>query len=121
MNAEKYTQNALKAVQEAASTSAQYGNPTVDLDHLLDALLREKNDLIPTILESLKVDVSLLKSQIVRNLENKPKVGGGAQPFSKGDGRGAQSGRAGSAGDGRPLYQRGAFDAGHHCRGAGGI
>ncbi|MEI6101701.1 MAG: Clp protease N-terminal domain-containing protein, partial [Eubacteriales bacterium] len=81
MNAEKYTQNALKAVQEAVQTAKQYGNPTVDLDHLLDALLREKQDLIPSILSNLKVDVAQLRNQLTRNLESKPKVGGGAQPY----------------------------------------
>lgn len=82
MNAEKYTQNALKAVQEAVQTSMRYGNPTVDLEHVLDALLREKNDLIPTILSNLKVDVPQLKSQILRSIENKPKIGGASsQPY----------------------------------------
>jgi ATP-dependent Clp protease ATP-binding subunit ClpB len=82
MNAEKYTQNALKAVQEAVQTSMRYGNPTVDLEHILDALLREKNDLIPTILTNLKIDVPQLKSQILRSIENKPKLGGAqAQPY----------------------------------------
>ncbi len=82
MNAEKFTQNALKAVQEAVQTSMRYGNPTVDLEHILDALLREKNDLIPTILTNLKIDVPQLKSQILRSIENKPKLGGAqAQPY----------------------------------------
>ncbi len=79
MNAEKYTQNALKAVQEAVQTSMRYGNPTVDPDHILDALLKEKQDLIPSVLASLKVDVAGLKSQLARNIENKPKIGGQAQ------------------------------------------
>ena len=79
MNAEKYTQNALKAVQEAVQTSMRNGNPTVDLDHVLDALLREKQDLIPSVLSSLKVDVTGLKNQLARNIENKPKIGGAAQ------------------------------------------
>jgi ATP-dependent Clp protease ATP-binding subunit ClpB len=82
MNAEKFTQNALKAVQEAVATSVRLSNPTVDPDHILDALLKEKNDLIPTILINLKIDVPGLKAQIERDLENKPKVGGtAAQPY----------------------------------------
>ena len=82
MNAEKYTQNALKAVQEAVQTSIRHGNPTVDPEHILDALLREKNDLIPTILANLKIDVPQLKTQLLRNIENKPKIGGAAsQPY----------------------------------------
>jgi ATP-dependent Clp protease ATP-binding subunit ClpB len=81
MNADKFTQNALKAVQEAVAASIRYGNPTVDLDHLLSALLREKNDLIPTILTNMKIDVSGLSEQVTRNLENKPKIGGEAQPY----------------------------------------
>ena len=81
MNAEKYTQNALKAVQEAVQTSMRYGNSTVDLDHLLEAMLREKQDLIPSVLSSLKVDVQGLKNELVRNIESKPKVGNTAQPY----------------------------------------
>ena len=81
MNTEKFTQNALKAVQEAVGASVRYGNPTVDPEHLLDALLKEKNDLIPTIFINQKIDVPGLKAQIERNLENKPKVSGTAQPY----------------------------------------
>jgi ATP-dependent Clp protease ATP-binding subunit ClpB len=68
-------------VQDAVETGVRYGNPTVDPGHLLSALLREKNDLIPTILTNLKIDVPGLKAQTERNLENKPKIGGAAQPY----------------------------------------
>ena len=81
MNTDKLTQNALKAVQEAVASSIRYGNPTVDPDHLLSALLKEKNDLIPTILTNMKIDVPGLSEAVRRSLESKPKIGGEAQPY----------------------------------------
>lgn len=81
MNTEKYTQNALKAVQEAVQTAVRYGNPTVDLEHVLEALLREKQALIPSVLSALQVDVNGLKSRLIRAIESKPKMGGTAQPY----------------------------------------
>ena len=80
MNPEKYTQNSIKGLQEAMNISLENGNPTVDLDHLLEALISDSSGLIPSILKRMKVSIEELKETQEKAIEAKPKVLGGAQP-----------------------------------------
>ena len=80
MNTEKMTQNTIKALQEAMNLGGEYGNPTVDPDHLLAALLSDPKGLIPSIFERMGVDSKGLEQQLMDAIQKKPKVAGGAQP-----------------------------------------
>jgi len=80
MNAEKYTQNSIRGLQDAMSISLENGNPTVDLDHLLEALISDSNGLITSILKRMNVPLEELKESQQRAIDLKPKVSGGAQP-----------------------------------------
>jgi len=80
MNTEKMTQNTIKALQEAMNLGREYGNPTVDPDHLLAALLSDPKGLIPSIFERMGVDSKGLEQQLMDAIQKKPKVAGGAQP-----------------------------------------
>ena len=80
MNAEKYTQNSIRGLQDAMSISLENGNPTVDLDHLLEALISDSNGLIPSILKRMNVSLDELKESQQRAIDSKPKVSGGTQP-----------------------------------------
>lgn len=74
------TQNTIKALQEAMNLGREYGNPTVDPDHLLAALLSDPKGLIPSIFERMGVDSKGLEQQLMDAIQKKPKVAGGAQP-----------------------------------------
>ena len=47
MNAQKYTQKSLEAVQNAQSIATEYGNQQIEQPHLLLALLLDEGGLIP--------------------------------------------------------------------------
>jgi ATP-dependent Clp protease ATP-binding subunit ClpB len=78
MNPEQYTQKALAAIQEAARLATEYGNSQLDTEHLLSALLEDRDGLIPRILGTMKVDVAALRAWVKRSIEMKPKVSGSA-------------------------------------------
>jgi ATP-dependent Clp protease ATP-binding subunit ClpB len=81
MNPEKYTQNAMRALQHAINQSVENGNPTVDLDHVLEALLADPQGLIPSILKRMEIDVNGLAVLERETIGKKPKVSGGSQPM----------------------------------------
>jgi ATP-dependent Clp protease ATP-binding subunit ClpB len=81
MNPEKYTQNAMRALQHAINDSVENGNPSVDLDHLLEALLADPQGLIPSILKRMDVEVEGLRNVERETIGKKPKVSGGSQPM----------------------------------------
>ena len=47
MNLQKFTQKSLEAIQNAQSNAVEYGNPQLDQQHLLLALLQQEDGLIP--------------------------------------------------------------------------
>ncbi|MDX9889185.1 MAG: ATP-dependent chaperone ClpB [Anaerovoracaceae bacterium] len=80
MKAEKFTQNSVRGLQDAMNISLENGNPSVDLDHLLDALISDSNGLIPSILKRMNVSIEEMKEAQEIAIDSKPKVSGGAQP-----------------------------------------
>ena len=44
MNLQKFTQKSLEAIQNAQSNAVEYGNPQLDQQHLLLALLQQEDD-----------------------------------------------------------------------------
>jgi ATP-dependent Clp protease ATP-binding subunit ClpB len=60
--------------------SLENGNPSVDLDHLLDSLISDSNGLIPSILKRMNVSIEEVKEAQEIAIDSKPKVSGGAQP-----------------------------------------
>ena len=57
MNPDIYTQKSLEAVRDAQSLAAEHQNQQLEQVHLLLALLRQENGLIPQLLK--KMDISL--------------------------------------------------------------
>ena len=80
MKAEKFTQNSVRGLQDAMNISLENGNPSVDLDHLLDSLISDSNGLIPSILKRMNVSIEEVKEAQEIAIDSKPKVSGGAQP-----------------------------------------
>ena len=57
MNANKYTQKSLEAIQEAQAVATEYGNQQIEQAHLLLALLETENGLIPQLLTKMGLTV----------------------------------------------------------------
>ena len=62
MNAQKYTQKSLEAVQAAQSLATEYGNQQIEQPHLLLALLSDEAGLIPQLLGNMGLTGSRARS-----------------------------------------------------------
>ena len=69
MNLQKFTQKSLEAIQNAQSNAVEYGNPQLDQQHLLLALLQQEDGLIPGLLQKMNINVNGL-TQAVENEVN---------------------------------------------------
>ena len=78
MNIEKYTQNAQGAVVDSQNLAIEYGHQMLDGEHILMALLKQNDGLIPKLLKNMNVDVDSLTSDVDAELNKLPKVSGGA-------------------------------------------
>ena len=56
MNAQKYTQKSLEAIQAAQSLALQHQNQQIEQVHLLGALLQQEGGLIPQLLQKMGRD-----------------------------------------------------------------
>ena len=52
MNAQKFTQKSLEAIQRAQALAVQYGNMHIDQAHLLYALADQQGGLVPELLKN---------------------------------------------------------------------
>ena len=64
MNAQKFTQKSLEAIQEAQNIAIENNNMQIEQEHLVAALLAQENGLIPQMLKKMGVDPAALQSEI---------------------------------------------------------
>ena len=77
MNLQKFTQKSLEAIQNAQSNAVEYGNPQLDQQHLLLALLQQEDGLIPQLLQKMNVNVNGLTQAVENEVKRLPRVSGG--------------------------------------------
>ena len=76
MNAQKFTQKSLEAIQEAQNRAVENQNMQLEQEHLLAALLTQEQGLIPQLLLKMGVPVPQLEADAVRAAEGLPHVTG---------------------------------------------
>ena len=76
MNFNRYTQKSLEAVQNAQALALEYSHQQMEQVHLLVALLRQDNGLIPQLLRRMGVTVESLEAAAADELEKLPSVTG---------------------------------------------
>ena len=81
MNAEKYTQKTLEAIQTAQSMAQENHNNYLMPEHLLYALIDQDGGLIPSLLGRMGVDCDATLSELDSAIAALPKVGGDAQVY----------------------------------------
>jgi ATP-dependent Clp protease ATP-binding subunit ClpB len=80
MRFDKYTIKAQEAVQEAESVAHRYNHPTLDPEHLLAALLEQRDGVIPPLLTAVGTQPGTLSAELQKVLSGKPRAyGEGAQ------------------------------------------
>jgi ATP-dependent Clp protease ATP-binding subunit ClpB len=74
MNVNKFTTKSAEAIQSAQSLAAEYSNQTVDEQHLLLALLKQDDGLIPEMVKTIGVDAAALENAAELEIGKLPKV-----------------------------------------------
>ncbi len=81
MNAQKFTQKSMEAIQTAQSIAIAAQNMQIEQPHLFLALLQQENGLIGQLLGRLEVDVQALRQSLQKVIDGMPAVtGSGRQP-----------------------------------------
>lgn len=83
MNAQKFTQKSLEAIQEAQQISLEHQNMQIEQEHLLYALLTQDQGLIPQLLLKMGVPVENLQAQVKRAVDRFPHVSGPGREAGK--------------------------------------
>lgn len=79
MNAQKFTQKSLEAIQSAQNITIENQNSQIEEEHLLLALLEQDNSLIKELLKKITEEEKFEK-EVKEKIEKKPKITGGARP-----------------------------------------
>src|SRR5512136_3118633 len=77
MQIEKFTLKAQEAFQEAKAIAERKNHQQIDVEHLLLALLQQKEGIVIPILQKLGANIDLITSQLEGELNRIPKVTGG--------------------------------------------
>ncbi|HEV8129311.1 MAG TPA: Clp protease N-terminal domain-containing protein, partial [Candidatus Eisenbacteria bacterium] len=79
MRFDKLTTKSQEALADAESRADRANHPEVRPEHLLGALLSQKDGAVPAVLEAAKVPVSQVERALTRSLAALPKVSGGSR------------------------------------------
>jgi ATP-dependent Clp protease ATP-binding subunit ClpB len=79
---EKLTVKAQQAIGQAQSVAQSYGHQEIDVEHLLLALLGQRDGVIVPLLQKLGVNVTALEERVSTELESRPKVEGASKQFA---------------------------------------
>jgi len=77
MNLEKYTQKSQEAILKAQQLAEEYNHQSIEPLHLLLALLRQDEGVVPAIVTKIAGSVAALREEVQTEIENRPKVYGG--------------------------------------------
>ncbi len=83
MNTQKLTKKSMEILQSAQTIATENNNQQVDQCHILLALMKQEEGLIPQLLQSMKVDTKLFTTQTEKIVDGVPKVtGSGAREMN---------------------------------------
>lgn len=79
----KFTQKSLEAIKEGEMLAISNGNVEIATEHLLLALLKQENGLIPRILDKMSKPLTELLIELERHIDNMPSVSGPGREAGK--------------------------------------
>jgi ATP-dependent Clp protease ATP-binding subunit ClpB len=79
MRFDKLTLKSQEIVQGAQTEATQWQHPQIDPEHMLLAMLADKDGLVPAVIRKLGVDATNVQRDLHRALESEPKVSGAAE------------------------------------------
>ncbi len=82
MNMNQFTQKTVEALQRAQALAIEYQHMQVEQEHLMTALLEDKNGLISQLLQKMGLNVEGLRKAVTDSLSRIPRVSGpGRKPI----------------------------------------
>ncbi|HMJ35877.1 MAG TPA: ATP-dependent chaperone ClpB [Baekduia sp.] len=83
MDPNRLTQKSQEALHDAQTKALRYGHTEIDVDHLLLALLEQRDGLVPRLLTRLDASSDQLRAGLEQALERRPRVSGGGADGSQ--------------------------------------
>jgi ATP-dependent Clp protease ATP-binding subunit ClpB len=80
MRPDRMTTKSREAFQEAIDRASRFGNPEVQPEHLLAAMLAQEGGVAAPVLQKAGADVAALTESVAKRIEGFPRVTGGAEP-----------------------------------------
>lgn len=80
MNIQKFTQKSIEAINNVENVANEYGNQELRQEHLLYALIKQDDGIVPKLIEKMAINLSHFTDKIEELLRKLPKVSGG-KPF----------------------------------------
>ena len=77
MNIQKFTQKSMQAIQDCEKLAYEYGNQEIEQEHLLVALMRQEDGLIPMLIEKMEINKQHFMNNAEDHLTKRVKVSGG--------------------------------------------
>ncbi len=97
MRFDKLTIKSQELVQNAQSLASRHSNPQIESDHLLLAMLEEKEGMARAVLRKLGAAPDRVRDDVQAAVARKPKVSGGAEVYLSADARAVLEGAFGEA------------------------
>lgn len=83
MNPQKFTQKSLESIQQAQDLALSKGSMQIEQEHLLAALLRQENGLIPQLFVKMGVDPQAFDQELDQAIGRIPSVSGPGRESGK--------------------------------------
>ncbi|HWB17677.1 MAG TPA: ATP-dependent chaperone ClpB [Vicinamibacterales bacterium] len=80
MNPNKYTEKAQEAIVAAQQAAAEHGHPEITPEHLLAALIAQRDGIVPAVLGKMNVDPAAAGRAVQALLDKLPRTRGGTSP-----------------------------------------
>jgi ATP-dependent Clp protease ATP-binding subunit ClpB len=80
MNLNKYTEKAQEAILASQQLAERAGHPEILPEHLLFALIGQRDGIVPAVLGKMNVDAAKVGAEVQALVDRLPRVQGGAQP-----------------------------------------
>src|SRR5579872_4954050 len=80
MRPDRMTTKSREAFQDAVERASRFGNPEVQPEHLLAAMLAQEGGVAAPLLQKAGADVSSLVAAVDKRINGFPRVTGGAEP-----------------------------------------
>lgn len=80
MKIERFTDKAREAIQEASEIAQAHNSSQIEVEHLLDALLKQEGGVVPQVIQKAGGNLAEAQHIVEQDIERMPRVYGGSEP-----------------------------------------